>query len=571
MASAQRYVQWVESKRCWRFRRRVPGHLRDLIGQTEWIAMLPARNRIEAERLAIPHIDETNRIIQLAEKGNWPPIGDDEIEVLAIGWWEWFEGEPIKRWLDRCGGNEGLDPHEWALAGEDDLSRSVRRFLTGPRVYQYPIPEELRPTPAQAKVEAFLAEPTCSAQLLRNHDAISRLRRQCRVLHHQCLGGFLGEIDERTIAMSRILRAVHAEDADPRQIAGAIAGESTAITTTPTPVLAQSKASIITAYSFKDLIEFWAAERKHLGPKSVYEVEHIAGKLVKFLGHEEPLLEARLRAAKADELGDSDFIGWKETLIKSGLAAGTIRKNLNMMKTVFVLAAANNKIAVDPTLGVTYRAKRDPRKKRLGYTDSDATKILLAARQEKEPHLRWTPWVCAFTGCRLDEVVSAMVRDIEKVGDIFVLAIRLDYRDADASLKTEESERKVPLHPALIEEGFVGYVDCLPIGGLLFPEIPPDRFGRRAGTATKWIGKWVRGTVGITDRRFDPSHSWRHRFISECREARIDEETRNALTGHSDGSVSRDYGEFYIRTVFYPAILKLVSPLDKVSIDGGAG
>ncbi len=33
-----------------------------------------------------------------------------------------------------------------------------------------------------------------------------------------------------------------------------------------------------------------------------------------------------------------------------------------------------------------------------------------------------------------------MVRDIEKVGDIFVLAIRLDYRDADASLKTEDSD-----------------------------------------------------------------------------------------------------------------------------------
>ena len=92
MASGQPYVRWVESKRCWRFRRRVPGHLRDLIGQTEWIKTLPARNQTEADRLAIPHIDETNRIIQLAEKGNWPPIGDDGIETLAIGWWEWFRG-----------------------------------------------------------------------------------------------------------------------------------------------------------------------------------------------------------------------------------------------------------------------------------------------------------------------------------------------------------------------------------------------------------------------------------------------------------------------------------------------
>jgi hypothetical protein len=458
MASAQRYVQWVESKRCWRFRRRVLAHLRDLIGQTEWIAILPARNRTEAERLAISHIDDTNRIIQLAEKGNWPPVGDDEIEVLAIAWWEWFEGQPIKRWLDRCGGNDGLDPREWALAGEHDLSRSVRRFLTGPRVYQYPIPEELRPTPAQAKAEAFLGDPNRSAQLLCNGDAMGRLRRQCRVLHHQCVGGFLGEIDERKSAMSRILSAIHAEDADPRQIAGAIGGQPTAVTALPAPaVTAERRISTIMAYSFKDLIDCWAAERKHIVPKSVYEVEHIAGKLAKFLGHEEPSLKERLIAAKAHELGKDDFIEWKEELIKSGLSAGTIKKNVNMMKAVFAFAVANDKIAVDPTFEVTYQAKRDPRKKRVGYTDSDARKILLTARQENAAYLRWTPWVCAFTGCRLDEIVSAMVRDIEKVGDIYVLAIRLDYRDANASLKTEESDRKVPLHPALVAEGFIGY------------------------------------------------------------------------------------------------------------------
>ena len=54
MASRQRYVQWLKSRRCWRFRRRVSGHLRDLIGQTEWTEILPARNRTEAVGAAIP-------------------------------------------------------------------------------------------------------------------------------------------------------------------------------------------------------------------------------------------------------------------------------------------------------------------------------------------------------------------------------------------------------------------------------------------------------------------------------------------------------------------------------------
>jgi hypothetical protein len=36
------------------------------------------------------------------------------------------------------------------------------------------------------------------------------------------------------------------------------------------------------------------------------------------------------------------------------------------------------------------------------------------------------------------------------------------------------------------------------------------------------------------------------------------------LTGHRDGKVSRDYGEFYVTTVLGPAIDRMLSPLDIV-------
>ncbi len=256
MASEQPYVQWHKTKRCWRFRRRIPDQLRDLIGQSEWVETLPARNRAEADRLAIPHIEETNRVIQLAQRGNWPPIGDDEIEALALGWWEWFQGEPIKRWIDRCGGSQPLDPHEWASAGEDDLSRSVRRFIAFPRVWFFPIPAELRPTPTRARVESLLAEVNRTKRLLRNADAMSRLLRQCRVLHHQCLGGFLGEIDERERAVARIMGAIHAQDADPCQIAQTIGERSTTTSGPPArTVPVPPPAPLTLPCSFQQLID----------------------------------------------------------------------------------------------------------------------------------------------------------------------------------------------------------------------------------------------------------------------------------------------------------------------------
>ena len=113
--------------------------------------------------------------------------------------------------------------------------------------------------------------------------------------------------------------------------------------------------------------------------------------------------------------------------------------------------------------------------------------------------------MCAFTGTRLDEVAGRNVTDIQKSGSYYVL----DIPDA----KTPGSVRRVPLHAALVREGFIAYVETLPQGGPLFPDLKPDRFGRRAGTATKEIGRWLRRVqketnVLLVDKaRYAPNHS----------------------------------------------------------------
>jgi hypothetical protein len=83
----QRYLQWFEPTRSWRFRRLVPEKLRSIIGLTEWTETLSARTENEAIRLVLPHIEKTDRIIALAEGGNWPPVPDEDIEIVAWAWW----------------------------------------------------------------------------------------------------------------------------------------------------------------------------------------------------------------------------------------------------------------------------------------------------------------------------------------------------------------------------------------------------------------------------------------------------------------------------------------------------
>jgi hypothetical protein len=77
-------------------------------------------------------------------------------------------------------------------------------------------------------------------------------------------------------------------------------------------------------------------------------------------------------------------------------------------------------------------------------------------------HLRWVPWIKAFTGARLDGIRGANIADLYQLGGV---DIRLDNRGEDGPRKTEASERKLFLHPTLIAEGILGYVYSLPKDG----------------------------------------------------------------------------------------------------------
>lgn len=145
------------------------------------------------------------------------------------------------------------------------------------------------------------------------------------------------------------------------------------------------------------------------------------------------------------------------------------------------------------------------------------------------------------------------------------------------TLKTVQSERMVPLHPALIDEGFLRHVHDLPTGSPLFPDLKPDTFGTLKGTATRKHGHWVRHTVGITDKTKDPAHAWRHRFEDQARRAGVPQNVTDGLLGHLNAAnESEGYGRGFRfmpdATASYVA--KMAAPLSGVpegapSIDTG--
>jgi hypothetical protein len=317
VGTRERYLQWFEPTRAYRFRRAVPRHLRPIIGQSEWTETL-SRDPEEAKRQRLAHIERTDRILALAEAGNWPEINDDEIGAVAEGWWRLFQLERSRLITNPQGlpcwpnGRERLDdinPESWALASDDDLSRSVRRFISGPRQWPYP----QAPDTNRDQAEAFLGDPKHSAQLLPNKDAMGRLLRHCRILHHHAASGYLGEGDDRAHAVMRILDMIEGLEIDPRRIVDAIEGRTAETpppaTASPTPpmVFPALQLGHIATEDGSDLISRWAKETG-IGPRGIYQARLDMAKFVALVGHDD-----------ATRVTPQQIVLFKEHLAERGL------------------------------------------------------------------------------------------------------------------------------------------------------------------------------------------------------------------------------------------------------------
>lgn len=83
----------------------------------------------------------------------------------------------------------------------------------------------------------------------------------------------------------------------------------------------------------------------------------------------------------------------------------------------------------------------------------------------------WLPLLGLFAGLRIKEASQLHLNDVREVDGVWCLDI--NRRSKDKSLKNDQSVRVIPLHPMLIELGFLRYCDRLRQAGYrrVFPEL----------------------------------------------------------------------------------------------------
>ena len=206
-------------------------------------------------------------------------------------------------------------------------------------------------------------------------------------------------------------------------------------------------------------------------------------------------------------------------------------------------------MSINPAEGLTIKTSKPRKLRAKGFSDKEAAPILNHAKNFKAggeaPKLvaakRWVPWLCAFTGARVGEMLQLRKQDVRREGKHWVVCITPEA----GPVKTDEA-REVVLHRQIVESGFLEFVKTSSTG-YLFVSPRDDELGVRNAvkTARNKVNMFVREVV--PDPHVDPSHGWRHRFKTVGIEEGVEMRVLDAIQGHAPRNISDGYGEVTIR------------------------
>jgi integrase len=323
---------------------------------------------------------------------------------------------------------------------------------------------------------------------------------------------------------------------------------------------------LVNTTTWQTLLSLYLAEREP-GPSSRKRQLGVLTAFFAFVGHDFP-----------DAVTVEDALSWKEKRLKE-VGSGTVRTaDLAHTKSFFRWCEENEKIRTNPFAKV--RIKKSNKSatttgKMREYTDDEARKVLEATlwpptkklKEEGWAARRWVPWICAYTGARVNEITQLRFEDIKQVRSrnrkelIWVIKI-----SPEAGTVKDHEDREVAVHPHLIEQGFLDFVRSRK-GQRLFYDPGKARGGSAANPqsakAGERIARWVRNQVGIKDPKIAPNHAWRHLFRSQLIDAEILEQVINATDGHAPASEGQKYGR-----VWPEASLKAVSAIPAYRFGG---
>ncbi len=241
----------------------------------------------------------------------------------------------------------------------------------------------------------------------------------------------------------------------------------------------------------------------------------------------------------------------------------TVKKYLRAFKEFLTYAQRKGYVSLALNIQIEIPV-RDTRKSYERFTKEDLLKIF---NPERYPYLQheeyayryFLPIMGLYSGARLNELSQLYCEDIKKEGNIYYMELT-DERP-DQHLKNKASHRVVPIHPKIIEMGFIDYLQTVRAKRKkrVFYQLDYTKENHYTEQPSKWFARYL-DEIGITSK-LKVFHSFRHAVKPELRDAGVNREYQNAICGWEGiDTGEKVYGSNFLIPILYAEICKLQYP-----------
>ncbi len=199
--------------------------------------------------------------------------------------------------------------------------------------------------------------------------------------------------------------------------------------------------------------------------------------------------------------------------------------------------------------------KRSIDEERSAYSNEEICKAIKLLSTQKVER-RWIPLIGIYSGMRLDEICQLYVDDIHLIDGIWCFNIN---DEKDKKLKNLASRRIVPIHPFLLEQGFLNHVEQIKAEGheRFWPSLTYSNINGYSNLFGKWFQRFNRQR--ISQDKHKVFHSFRHSFANKLKQQGVSESIIAELLGHKNHSITMGrYGKRYEPRVLLEALKKLI-------------
>lgn len=233
-----------------------------------------------------------------------------------------------------------------------------------------------------------------------------------------------------------------------------------------------------------------------------------------------------------NHIGKPEMVQFKTLDLKRGIKAVRLNARIGQINDLFTWAINNGHYTAAPTspcdgLRIGKGSKLSTKYESYEPFSNDELKQIFSneyLRKFHKPDFYWLPILALYTGARREELASLAVADVKTIDGVHCIQIQKG--------KTADARRIVPIHPKLIELGFLDYANHIrsTYEEFLFPYLNdgPNGKGKNAG---RQFSDWL-DDIGITDKR-KVFHSFRHTFITRGHTQGLPTVHIKQIAGHS--------------------------------------